>query len=134
MGTIPDRLFELGRHEQARSHQSASTSHDIGFAARDQSKPAWNAAIFGPSGLLPGQTHTPTRIGRDLHELVVPSDQQTLPGENGAFHNLSCRCVCRAQVRLSPGNTCHGIKHYVGLMLMQVLTNSTGSKRMIQYR
>ena len=87
MGTIPDRLFELGRHERARSHQSASTSHDIGFAARDQSKPAWNAAIFGPSGLLPGQTHTPTRIGRDLHELVVPSDQQTLPGENEAFHN-----------------------------------------------
>ena len=80
----PDRLFELGRHERAKSHQSASSSHDIGFAARDQSKPAWNAAIFGPSGLLPGQTHTPTRIGRDLHELVAQSDQQTLPGENEA--------------------------------------------------
>ena len=86
MSAAAGRLFELGRHERARSHQSASTPHDTGSGARDQFKPAWDAAIFGPSGLLPGQTHTPTRIGRDLHELVVQSDQQSPPGENEASH------------------------------------------------
>ncbi|KAL3149951.1 hypothetical protein ABBQ38_013312 [Trebouxia sp. C0009 RCD-2024] len=76
-----NRLFELSRHERAKSHQSASSSY--GGAAQDHSKPAWDAAFFGPSGLLPGQTHTPTRIGRDLHELVAQSNQQTLPGIEG---------------------------------------------------
>ena len=75
-----NRLFELSRHERAKSHQSASSSYDGG--AQDHSKPAWDAAFFGPSGLLPGQTHTPTRIGRDLHELVAQSNQQTLPGQD----------------------------------------------------
>lgn len=114
MSPAPDRLFELGRHERAKSHQSASSSHDIGFGTREQSKPAWNAAIFGPSGLLPGQTHTPTRIGRDLHELVAQSDQQTVPGESEHYTTSpSFQCVLHAQVRLSPKNPCHGAKHDV---------------------
>ena len=37
--------------------------------------------MFGPTGLLPGQSHTPTRIGRDLHELVAQHDQERQAGE-----------------------------------------------------
>ena len=102
-----DRLFEMSRHERARSHQSASSSHDSGLGGRDQSKPAWDAAVFGPSGLLPGQTHTPTRIGRDLHELVAQPDQQIHPGEGPmqnapgrhfSGHDLQSRCDGQSSV------------------------------------
>lgn len=44
--------------------------------------------MFGPTGLLPGQSHTPTRIGRDLHELVAQHDPHRQAG-NGLL--LVCR-------------------------------------------
>ncbi len=77
------RLFELSKQERARSHQSASSSHshDFSLGGKSQSKPVWDAAMFGPTGLLPGQSHTPTRIGRDLHELVAQHDQERQAGE-----------------------------------------------------
>jgi len=77
------RLFELSKQERARSHQSASSSssHDFSLGGKSQSKPVWDAAVFGPTGLLPGQSHTPTRIGRDLHELVAQHDQERQAGE-----------------------------------------------------
>ncbi len=77
------RLFELSKQERAGSHQSASASqsHQAGFGSKSPSKPVWDAAMFGSSGLLPGQSHTPTRIGRDLHELVTQHDQQRQAGD-----------------------------------------------------
>ena len=89
LSLAPDRLFEMSKYERARSHQSASTSHELSFGGKDQSKPAWDAAMFGPSGLLPGQTHTPTRIGRDLHELIAQPDQEMPPGRipSTCFYN-----------------------------------------------
>lgn len=77
------RLFELSKQERARSHQSASTSnsHELGFGGKSQAKPVWDAAMFGPTGLLPGQSHTPTRIGRDLHELVAQHDPDRQAGK-----------------------------------------------------
>ncbi|DBA77646.1 hypothetical protein WJX77_001651 [Trebouxia sp. C0004] len=81
------RLFDLSKQERARSHQSASSSHShdfsLGGKGKSQSKPVWDAAMFGPTGLLPGQSHTPTRIGRDLHELVAQHDQKRQAGIEG---------------------------------------------------
>lgn len=74
------RLWEISRQERARSSRLASSSsseHEFGTGRGGAKSQQWDAALFGPTGLLPGQSHTPTRIGRDLHELVMDSSPST---------------------------------------------------------
>lgn len=77
-----DRLWEISQQERARSNRLASSSQDSDLgSSRGASKMQWDASLFGPTGLLPGQSHTPTRIGRDLHELVMEAaPSQDMPG------------------------------------------------------
>lgn len=88
------RLWEISRQERARSSRLASSSShepDFGNTRGPAKSQQWDAALFGPTGLLPGQSHTPTRIGRDLHELVMETSPSpdTSPGTHSSLQETS---------------------------------------------
>ena len=53
--------------ERQQSGQHASSSDD----RRSRQQRALESAMLAAHGLMPGQSHTPARLGRDQHELTA---------------------------------------------------------------
>ena len=124
------RLMEQGDIERRLSHKKASTSGSSGRSSSSHSSSSssqvWDLPGLNTSSLMPGQSHTPARIGRDLHELMAEgSPEDRPPGLHSGLCASSCtKDVCNYAMYTTNSIVC--IVGIAGMCLMHCQSHTLG--------